>query len=773
MMWRGVLCLCLVLGLGAPAAPEYARPEDHGGLRDIALIYRARAPRTVEELLPLVAYVDRAGQPNAWFFDGFLFLTQQPEWSRPKSYEHLSGWLDAIFGERGLLPVLQQAMASAEARLGPPPAPRQVILSIPRPQGTSAARLSLVKWLVDEAIRRWQEASPKNLQLWGMYWYWEDVAGADRSLARDACAVVHQRGLKMLWIPYYRAAGWEQWREIGFDLAIMQPNYAFLPLHEGRHLPDESRLAETARLAREAGMGVEIETAYALTTSEIDRANLRLYLNHSLEDGYANAVRAHFFSFDQYQRLAVSPLPEARQLYDDLFALARGRLVERSVSLLGNAPVRHIRAGTDVANAASLIGASGVGMGAGDYIEVTLDSPRILSEMRLCLAAEGDGIGLRSLSIYGRETAEGPWRMLQSLAEAPPTEGSWLIAGWSPQMLSALRVVPDPFPGKRVTITRLAAYPGVSSATSPDNLAFGRSYTVRPAPESHYPDREAELTDGILTRQGFVDGHTVGWSGAPRVTVEVALPEETSVEAVRCHVQGGGYAAVHFPRALSVAISNDGKQWRLLSDSRARIEPAPVDPGVPQEISLRWLRQDGPPGGLPARWVRLTLLPAGWLMLSEVEVLSGGRNVARGQPYRLRPLPTAKGNYPDDGIKLTDGVAAPLWAGSVGWNGVEGDVEVDLGCLCRVRAIRAYVLGGGAGAVFLPRDIRVSLSTDGRAWTPPVAATLPRPEEKEHTLGVWALAEVNPQKARYVRLHLRPTRGWMMLGEVEVLGTRP
>ena len=281
-------------------------------------------------------------------------------------------------------------------------------------------------------------------------------------------------------------------------------------------------------------------------------------------------------------------------------------------------------------------------MGAGDYMEVTLGSPRILSETRLCLAAGEDGIGLRSLSIYGRETAEGPWRMLQSLAEAPSTEGGWLIAGWPPQMLSALRVVPDPFPGKRVTIIRLAAYPGVSSATSPDNLAFGRSYTVRPAPESHYPDRAAELTDGILTRQGFADGHTVGWSGAPRVTVEVALPKGTSVEAVRCHVQGGGYAAVHFPRALSVAISNDGKQWRLLSDSRARIEPAPVDPGVPQEISLRWLRQEGPPGGLPARWVRLTLLPAGWLMLSEVEVLSGGRNVARSQPYRLRPLPTAK-----------------------------------------------------------------------------------------------------------------------------------
>jgi len=194
---------------------------------------------------------------------------------------------------------------------------------------------------------------------------------------------------------------------------------------------------------------------------------------------------------------------------------------------------------------------------------------------------------------------------------------------------------------------------------------------------------------------------------------------------------------------------------------------------VPKQMALQWLVQEGPAGGEIARWVRLTLAPSGWLMLSEVEVLSRGRDVALKQPYRLRPLPTAEAKYADDGVRLTDSVAGPLWDGAVGWNGGEGDVEVDLGRACRVRAVRAYVLGGGQGAVFLPQAVEVSLSADGRTWSAPVPARVPQAEEKEQAVGVWAVAETAPQPARYARLHLKPSRGWMMLGEVEVLGERP
>ena len=101
--------------------------------------------------------------PNAWFFDGFLFSLKAGG-TRLKSYEHLSGWL-MLSSARGLLPV-PAGDGKRRSPPWPPSAPRQVI-SIPRPQALRGASL-LVKWLVDEAIRRWQEASPANLQLWGI-----------------------------------------------------------------------------------------------------------------------------------------------------------------------------------------------------------------------------------------------------------------------------------------------------------------------------------------------------------------------------------------------------------------------------------------------------------------------------------------------------------------------------------------------------------------------------------------------------------------------------
>ncbi len=774
---RGISLLsCILVSIPGIARADFARPEEHGGLRDIVLIYRGAAPRTAKEMLPLVAHVDRSGVPRAWFFDGFLLLTQQPEWCQSETRAQMQGWLDALFAPGGLVPELQAAVQAAEQRLGAPPTPRQVMISLPRPvggEGLREARLPDLEWFIDETVRRWQAAAPRHLALWGTYWYWEEIGAAEGPLVRGACDATHRHGLKTLWIPWFRASGWDQWREAGFDLAILQPNYAFLPPAAGRHLPDESRLSETARLAREAGMGVEIETRYALTASATDRANLRLYLNHALSDGYAGAVRAHFHSMDQYQRLAASTLPEARQLYDDLYALCAGRLQARPVSLLHQVPVRRLRAGGARAETVALTGPrpEPVVLGAGDRLELRLDPPRLLDELRLCLAGDGQSTGLRALTLSGRAAAGGPWRVLDSLAEAPPPEGGWLLSTWQPVRLSALRVSVEPFPGRRVTVTGLTAYPAEPASSSPDNLALGCRYVVRPGHRAVYPDRGGELTDGLLSEEGFADGRTVGWSGVAKVVVEITLPEAVPVEAVRCHLQGGGYAAVQYPRALSVAVSDDGERWRLLSDAPPRTEPLSARAGATEGLSLAWLRQEGPPGGERARHVRVTLVPAGWLMLSEVEVWSGGRNVALKAPYRFRPLPHAAQSYSDDGEKLTNGTAVPSFEHTVGWDQGPAEVEVDLGRACRVRAARAYVLGGGNGGVYLPREVTLSLSADGQAWTAPVPLRLPRRDEQEASFGVWASANVAPQPARYARLRLTPARGWLMLGEVEVLGT--
>jgi hypothetical protein len=791
----GLAGLLLPLTAGA----DFALPQHHGGLRDIVLVYRGGEPRRAEELLPLVAYLDRYGQPRAWFFDAFLLsptggLAAGADWFRSSNQAHWQAWLEAVFGSGGLVEELARAVAQVAARLGPPPRPREVIIAIPYPRlgepafgdldgdgrlddlGSDTARREAVRWLVEETVRRWGQAQPPQLHLWGMYWYNEGIEPQDYDLVRAACNLVHARGLKMHWIPWFGAPGWDKWRQLGIDVAVLQPNYAFMPALRGAHLPEETRLEEAARLAREAGMGVEMETRYALETAAYDRACLRLYLNHAVTDGYAAAVRAHFHSMDQYQRLAKSRLPEARQLYDDLFALHQGKLPLRPASLLADAKVWLVRQGARRMEAHVLARPEmpppkGLPLRAGDSLVLELPAPRVLDEGRLLLAHPADSGAPRCVEVWGQEPGQRAERKLASVAEGLGN-GGWLIVTWPAVRLQALRFVPVPFPGQRLLVRALAAYP--SAHTSLPTLALGRPYVVRPqlAGAARYPDSGGELTDGQLTEKGFSDGRTVGWLGVAQVVVELELPEAVEVEKVRCHVEGGGYAAVYFPMAMWAAVSSDGHQWKLLSNRPGHLR---VEVGSAQEqgqLALGWVEQEAAVRGEQTRWVRITLTPRGWLMLSEIEVISGGQNAARGCPYRCWPYPTAEQRppYPDDGLKLTDGVASTAWEAAVGWNTGEGEVEVDLGSPQRIGAVRAYVLGGGAGAVYFPAAVEVSVSADAKNWSPPKPATVPRAEEKDKYLGGWAEAALAGEQARYVLVKFKAARGWLMVSEIEVLG---
>lgn len=64
---------------------------------------------------------------------------------------------------------------------------------------------------------------------------------------------IHEKGLDFYWIPYFKSDGYNQWRELGFDNAYLQPNHFF-----NDAIPD-SRIDETCRLATEAGMSLEME----------------------------------------------------------------------------------------------------------------------------------------------------------------------------------------------------------------------------------------------------------------------------------------------------------------------------------------------------------------------------------------------------------------------------------------------------------------------------------------------------------------------------------
>ncbi|MCX7599018.1 MAG: hypothetical protein N2512_09155, partial [Armatimonadetes bacterium] len=300
------------------------------------------------------------------------------------------------------------------------------------------------------------------------------------------------------------------------------------------------------------------------------------------------------------------------------------------------------------------------------------------------------------------------------------------------------------------------------------DLARGKPYAVAPDFEPRYPDTGGtELTDGVLSEAGFADGRTVGWlDQAAMVTIE--LPRMSSINAIRVHCQGGGYASVEFPRTIQAWASEDAEHWRLLAYGEPKKEVLRSEPAGEGRNELAWLRLDFPPQ--PARYVRLKFPARGWLMLSEVEILEGERNVGLGCPYHLMPKPRAEAKYPDDGVKLTDGdVSRPRdwWSKAVGWDQGEPQVIIDLLRPAQVWLVRAHVIGGGPGGVYFPSVMAVATSEDAETWSEETRlATPPEPESPQPAVSFLEV-QVEPREARYVRLRFE-RRGWLMLDEIQV-----
>ncbi len=344
------LALALTLSAGRLAVAETSdlsssylplSSSNAAGITDLVLIYQGGTDRpawTVDQFAPYVSFHETNQAKARWLFDGFLFI----EFKDGRGQEFARGYkqkparqtdwlwlLDRNFEKDRAIDALDQAIAAAATRNGAPARRRQVVLTLPEPihgqtnWGTLDGRaldfnrpedrVAACAWHVETGLAKWQALAPKHLDLAGFYWVAEDSRSATNILPRIA-ADIHAHGKKFFWIPYWKAAGAANWRNLGFDAAYQQPNHFF-----NAKVPD-SRLDTACAVARTNGLGLEFECdERAAASAEVFRPRLHAYLQAFERNGVnTNAAMAYYEGGGALLTMARSEDKDVAALYREL-----------------------------------------------------------------------------------------------------------------------------------------------------------------------------------------------------------------------------------------------------------------------------------------------------------------------------------------------------------------------------------------------------------------------------------------------------------------------
>lgn len=358
---------------------------------------------TAERFASHVAYTDASGNGH-WLFDAFLCIDG---WDpmRNLSYSITNGrysatkasWedlLEAWLGESGALKQLDTAIESAAAVLGNPPTPRYIIMSVPDPvryecfqdknssttywgelDGCAldfaqvADQEKACQWYMDLCRDCFQQLRFRHLELAGFYILSEDLpldpafyksAGqtcdsADtwnwnhknwEEIIPHMAAYAHSCNEGLWWIPYHLAPGYKVWKQLGFDMAFMQPNYYW------DHDQVSHPLPATKEALQRYSMGIELEFEYSLVASVMAdgrsgpdgegnatfyakdvpllRSRVRDYMQAYKDTGlYGEIPVAVYSGTDAWHQLATSADAGDREMFHDLCQFIIGSSIKQ------------------------------------------------------------------------------------------------------------------------------------------------------------------------------------------------------------------------------------------------------------------------------------------------------------------------------------------------------------------------------------------------------------------------------------------------------------
>lgn len=346
-------------GDGIKRVDKYPDYSDFLGVKNLLLAYNCLPPErvgdnhaglaSVEQYLPYLAYYNKDGKAEDTFFDSFLYLPYSA-YTYSKLYKCASGWkyyIDNTFDDEYNLGALTKAVAVTGEKLGIKDHSVKVFLTIlhtnvaygdhPDKFGdidgdgvdedmTSLDdRIKAIKWCIDTQIALFKEKNYQSLTLEGFYWFEEVINYSDKfelATLRFARDYLHSLGLKIFWIPYFQARGFQDWKENGFDIACMQPNFAFRA-----GIPTE-RLYQNAEITKMLGMCVEMEIG-GLDAEHVER--FRKYMDCGDETGYMKSVKMYYQGGipGEFYKSFKSDDPLLRSTYDDVYLFAKEKYVSR------------------------------------------------------------------------------------------------------------------------------------------------------------------------------------------------------------------------------------------------------------------------------------------------------------------------------------------------------------------------------------------------------------------------------------------------------------
>ena len=336
------LILCIAGALSCAAAdknktPQYAKTN----IADLVLIYQGGTHRNMDwnkdQFLPYVVHQNQQGK-KSWLFDGFLFLefkdgkgrcyapgyekdaARRPEWE----------WLmERQFEKNKAFSALDQCIDQQIKEMGKPSFRHKLVVGIPAPVkgqkdwgsidhqmdfSKPADCIAACKWYIDRFLERYKKEGYQHLDLEGFYWVPESDAPYSDILVQVG-DYIRSKNLRLFWIPYWRAVGFDNWKTDKFDFAYIQPNHFF------NKTISYERLDAACAFAKGTNMGLEMEfDESALADAKNSKRDRLVSYITAFEDHdvFKNASVAYYQGGSAIYQLSRSRNPLDKELLDRL-----------------------------------------------------------------------------------------------------------------------------------------------------------------------------------------------------------------------------------------------------------------------------------------------------------------------------------------------------------------------------------------------------------------------------------------------------------------------